>query len=89
MARTAYKPPSDNESKAIRHGIHEIANSFKEIEAEKEHIKNIKDNLKESTGIPPSVLTKLIKAYIKQDLTEQREEFDLFEELYQGIMEGK
>lgn len=85
MARKAYSP-SDNEAGAIREGIKEISIAFSKIELEKENIKAIKDNLKESTNIPTSVLGKLIKAYINKDITEQREAFDEFEELYNSIL---
>lgn len=69
----------------IKNAIIEISNSKIRIEAENDHIKEIKKRLKEDHDLDTKMVNALSKLYHKQQLEEYRASTDDIVELYEEI----
>ena len=75
----------DQDRKKIRDAMIEASNSFIRIEAERDLIKNIIDDLNDAYKIPKKTIAKMIKVYHKNNFQEEVAEADEFETLYQIV----
>jgi hypothetical protein len=75
----------DQDRKKIRDAMQEASNSLIRIDAEKDLIKNIVEDLNEAFEIPKKTLSKMIKVYHKQNFQEEVASHDEFETLYETI----
>jgi uncharacterized protein YydD (DUF2326 family) len=72
--------------KKFKSALQEISNSFTRMAAEKELIKEIVDDLAESFELPKKTVNKLARIYYKQNLSQEVEEFDEVQALYEEIV---
>ena len=79
-----FSNPADK--KKLINYITEIDNSLHRIDAEKDHIKNICDDAKETLEIKSTVLKKMARIYHKNSAIEEKmaaeELFDLYEQVF-------
>lgn len=79
-------PTSPEDRKAIHDAIVEASNARTQIDAQRDHIRDIAKNIKEKVGIKPRVFNKLVTAYHKQNYHEVTQTNDEFETLYETVM---
>lgn len=79
-------PSSPTDRKAVLDAIREADASLTRIDAEKEHIKEIVDMLKEKFELPPKQMRKVINAYHKQNLVDVTTAAEEVEELYESFI---
>jgi uncharacterized protein YydD (DUF2326 family) len=72
--------------KKFKDALQEISNSFTRTAAEKDLIKEIVDDLAESFELPKKTVNKLARIYYKQNLSQEVEEFDEVQTLYEEIV---
>jgi uncharacterized protein YydD (DUF2326 family) len=72
--------------KKFKDALQEISNSFTRMAAEKDLIKEIVDDLAESFELPKKTVNKLARIYYKQNLSQEVEEFDEVQTLYEEIV---
>lgn len=77
--------PADK--KKIKDALFEISGSYARIEAEKELIKDIVNDLADNFELSKKQVSKIAKAYHKQNYNQQVAEADEFQELYQSLLE--
>jgi uncharacterized protein YydD (DUF2326 family) len=77
---------SDIDRKKFKDALQEISNSFTRMAAEKDLIKEIVDDLAESFELPKKTVNKLARIYYKQNLSQEVEEFDEVQTLYEEIV---
>jgi hypothetical protein len=75
----------DEDKKQIRGAVQEASDSMLRIDAEKDLIKEIIDNLHETYQIPKRTISKIIKVYHKQNFDQEVALNDEFEDLYQTV----
>ena len=78
-------PSSPEDRKRILNAMKEYSNSLTRIEAERDQMKNIVDDLADEVDISKSVLKKLCTIYHKQNLAEQAAEMSDIETLYESV----
>lgn len=78
----------DQDRKKIRDAMIEASNSFIRIDAEKDLIKNIINDLYDAYKIPKKQLSKMVKVYHKNNFQEEVASADEFEELYQNVTQN-
>jgi hypothetical protein len=69
--------------------LQEISNSFTRVEAEKDFIKDVVNNLVEEFELPKKTINKLARIYHKQNFNEETREFQELGILYQEITQTK
>lgn len=74
------------DKKKIKDALFEISGSFTRIEAERELIKEIVENLAEEYELPKKQVNKIARAYHKQNFNDQVSESEEFQELYESLM---
>lgn len=89
MKSSDFVMPSDPAARAkIKVCVKDAVDSLVRIEAEKDLMKNIADELKEELGMPPSLFKFLVRTYHKQDAdkkqTETEEMFDAYDMLFKS-----
>jgi hypothetical protein len=85
-----YVFPSDEASKAkIKGAITEMVSSLARAQAEKDFQKEVTDDLKESVGIPPSILKKLARIKFKEDREEIESQMDDLLSVYDTLFENR
>lgn len=81
---TIFSNPADR--KTIRDALHEISASMTRIEGERDYIKEtIKDITAKYPAVSKKVFRKMIKVYHAQTFTQEVEEHEEFENLYETI----
>lgn len=75
----------DQDRKKIRDAMIEASNSYIRIDAERDLIKNIINDLHDVYKIPKKQLSKMVKVYHKNNFQEEVALADEFEELYQTV----
>ena len=75
----------DEDKKQIKNAIQEASNSLLRIDAEKDLIKDITDNLFDTYKIPKKTISKIIRVYHKQNFNEEVASNEEFEDLYQSV----
>lgn len=81
---TIFSNPADR--KTIRDALQEISNSMTRIEGERDYIsETIKDITAKYPEVSKRVFRKMVKVYHAQTFTQEVEEHDEFETLYENI----
>jgi hypothetical protein len=78
----------DQDRKKIRDAMQEASNSMIRIDAEKDLIKNIVEDLNDAFQIPKKTINKMIRVYHKQNFQEEVASHDEFETLYENITQN-
>lgn len=73
--------------KKIKDALFEISNSYTRIEAEKDLIKDIVEDLADKFELPKKHINKIARAYHKQNYNEQVADSEEFQELYESLLE--
>jgi hypothetical protein len=68
--------------------MQEASNSMIRIDAEKDLIKNIVEDLNDAFQIPKKTINKMIRVYHKQNFQEEVASHDEFETLYENITQN-
>lgn len=84
--QTVVIPSNPTDRQTILDAIKEASLSLAKIEAEKEQIKAINDEIKEKFDIPPKLMNKLIKLYHKDAFVDFEQEVDDVKEAYDAII---
>ena len=71
--------------KAVYDALREISNSLTRMEAERDMIKEILNNVKEEYELPTKYTRKLAKIYHKQNFLEVKAEQAEIEDLYESL----
>lgn len=77
--------PADK--KKIKDALFEISNCMTRIDAEKELIKDIINDLADNFELPKKTVRKIAKAYHKQNFTQEVADSEEFQELYESILD--
>jgi len=81
---TIFSNPADR--KTIRDALHEISAALTRIEGERDYIKEtVKDITDKYPAVSKRVFRKMIKVYHAQTFTQEVEEHEEFENLYETI----
>jgi hypothetical protein len=72
--------------KKFKDALQEIADSYTRVSAEKDLVKDIIADLSETFELPKKTVSKLAKVYYKQNMTQEAEEFDELETLYEEVV---
>tara|TARA_R110000772_G_scaffold262917_1_gene382296 strand:+ start:98 stop:343 length:246 start_codon:yes stop_codon:yes gene_type:complete len=75
----------DQDKKKIRDAMQEASNSLIRMEAERDLIKTIVEDLFEQFKIPKKTLNRMIKVYHKQNFNEEIANNDEFQTLYESV----
>lgn len=78
----------EQDRKKIRDAMQEASNSMIRIDAEKDLIKNIVEDLNDAFQIPKKTINKMIRVYHKQNFQEEVASHDEFETLYENITQN-
>jgi|LakMenE18May11ns_1017448.scaffolds.fasta_scaffold9668411_2 hypothetical protein len=78
-------PSSPADRKAIKGALDEISGSMTRIEAERDLIKEAIANTCENFGLNKKTFRRMAKVYHRQNFTQEREEHEEFETLYETI----
>lgn len=78
-------PSSPADRKAIKSALDEISGSMTRIEAERDLIKEAISNTCDNFGLNKKTFRRMAKVYHKQNFTQEREEHEEFETLYETI----
>ena len=78
-------PSTEKDITRIRDNITEAYNSMVRIAGEKDHIKSIRDLLKEELGMPPKLFNQMAKTYYKSTFSQEISEKETFEETYSKV----
>ena len=70
-------------------GIKEMSNSMARMDAERDLIKNIVEDVNDETGVDKKYIKKLASIYHKQSFIKVREEYDEVESLYEVLFAEK
>jgi tRNA(Ser,Leu) C12 N-acetylase TAN1 len=71
---------------AVRNALKEISGSLTRIEAEREHIKDTIAAIADKYELPKKTFRRMAKVYHKQNFTQEQEEQQEFELLYETIL---
>lgn len=85
MSLLSITNPTDK--KKIKDALFEISNSLTRMEAERELIKEIIQDLSEEYDLPKKHINKIARAYHKQNFNQQVTDSEEFQELYSSLME--
>ena len=77
--------PSDK--KKIKDALLEISNCMTRIDAEKELIKDIVNDLSENFELPKKQVNKIARVYHKSNYSQQVADSEEFQELYESLLE--
>ena len=76
--------PADK--KRIKDALFEISGSYTRIEAERELIKDIVNDIATKYELPKKAVNKMARAYHRQSFTKEVVENEEFQELYENIL---
>lgn len=86
MAYNSIIVPSNPEDLvSIKNSMDEISNSMTRIDSERDHIKDIKKQLKEDFKIPLKLINKIARAHHKMNFVEEQTQNEDFEMLYMSV----
>jgi archaellum component FlaC len=75
------------DKKKIKDALFEISNSMTRMDAEKELIKDIINDLSDNFELPKKTVRKIAKAYHKQNFNQAVADNEEFQELYESILD--
>lgn len=78
-------PSSPADRKAINECIKEISNSMTRVEGERDFIKEAVADICKKFELPKKTFRKMVKVYHKQNFTQEKEENEEFETMYETI----
>lgn len=78
-------PSSPADRKAINDCIKEISNSMTRVEGERDFIKEAVADICKQFELPKKTFRKMVKVYHKQNFTQEKEENEEFEQMYETI----
>ena len=76
---------TSEQKKDLKNKFMEISNSMTRIEAERDHMKEIYQDLKETFEMHPKIARRLAKAYHKQAYQQMVAEEEEFQETYSEV----
>jgi len=76
--------PADR--KKFNDALQEISNSMTRVSAEKDLIKDIVKDLSDSFELPKKTVNKLARIYHKQNFTQEAQDFEELETLYEEVI---
>ena len=79
-------PSSPEDRKKIKAAIKQISDSMTRIKGERDHIKTIKENIKDEFDLSPKYIQKVAAAFHKQNFEQEQQNSSDFEDLYEIIM---
>jgi hypothetical protein len=82
-------PSSPEDRKKIMNAIQEISNSFTRVEAERDLIKDILQDIEDKFELPKKYTRKIAKIYHKQNFTEVQQEQEELESIYETVTNAK
>ena len=82
-------PSSEEDRLAIRRVMKEISDSMTRMDSEKDFIKDAIDDLSKQYSIPKATLSKVAKAYHKQNVAEERAKSEDTYYVYDSIFTSK
>lgn len=74
------------DKKKFYNAVVEASNSLTRIEAERDLINEIVKSLSEDFNINKKIIRKIVKAYHKQNMTEEQQDHEEFVELYEEVV---
>lgn len=77
---------NQEDRKKFNQALQEISNSMTRIAAEKDLIKEIVSDLSEKFELPKKTINKLAKIYFKQNFSQEAQQFDELETLYEEVV---
>ena len=86
MSNNVVIPSDDETKKRVRDALVEISNSMTRMDAERDLIKNILQDVDDDTGVPKKYIRKMARIYHKQNLNEVKAENDDVETLYETVV---
>jgi hypothetical protein len=72
--------------KKFNDALQEISNSMTRVDAEKDLIKTIVADLSDTFQLPKRTVSKLAKIYHKQNFSQEAQEFEELETLYEEVI---
>lgn len=75
-----------NTKEKLKNAMKEASSAMTRIETEQGFIKDIIDDMKETTDIDKKVLRKLFKAYHKQNYQEEISQSEEFQNIYESVV---
>lgn len=81
----AISNPEDR--KKIKEALIEISNSMTRIDAEKDLIKNIVQDVSDNFKLPKKYVNKMARIYHKQNFSQEQQESEELESLYITVVE--
>lgn len=85
MSNVVTIPSSPQDRAAVKERLTEISASLTRIEAEREHINEILQDLQDEYELPKKYMRKVSKVYHKQNLNQVKEEFSDVEDIYNAV----
>lgn len=83
---TVMMPSSPNDRDKVKKAVLEICNSMTRIDAEKDLIREILNDLKETYELPPKYIRKVAAVHHKQTISEFVDETSEIEAIYDTLM---
>lgn len=77
------------DKKKIKDALFEISGSYSRIEAERDLIKDIVQNLADDFELSKKQVNKIARAYHKNNYNQQVAESEEFQELYESLLESE
>lgn len=78
---------SPADKKKIKDALFEISGSYARIEAERELVKDIINDLADKFELPKKTVSKIAKAYHKNSFSKEVADSEEFQELYESILD--
>lgn len=79
--------PADK--KKIKDALFEISGSYDRMQAERELIREVIKDLSDTYQLPKRAVSKIARAYHKQNFSKQVQESEEFQELYESLLESE
>jgi DNA repair ATPase RecN len=85
MSNVVTIPSSPQDRAQVKERLTEISASLTRIEAEREHINEILQDLQDEYELPKKYMRKVSRVFHKQNINEVKEEFSDIEDIYNAI----
>ena len=85
MSNVVTIPSSAQDRADIKQKLTEISASLTRIEAERDHINEILQDMQDQYELPKKYMRKVSKVYHKQNINEVKEEFSDVEDIYNAV----
>jgi len=79
-------PSNPEDRRKIVNALNEMSASFTRMDAERDLQKDILATLEEDFELPKKYMRKVARIYHKQNLIEERSNFQEVEDIYEGLM---